>query len=210
MKYYTYLWLREDGTPYYVGKGCGPRAFRKTGHSHARPTDKSLILVQEFPDENSALEAEKFLISYYGRKDLGTGCLRNLTDGGENPPLRGHLGHKHSPEAKAKMRLARLGKKLGPPTEATRKKIALSNTGKVRSLESREKQSKSCMGRVSWNLGKSNPRPPNAKMPVWTEEMREAARQRAQGNTNRRGSVLSQETRMKISVSKRHAAKAGA
>jgi len=27
VEFYTYLWLREDGTPYYVGKGCGKRAF---------------------------------------------------------------------------------------------------------------------------------------------------------------------------------------
>jgi hypothetical protein len=82
MEFYTYLWLREDGTPYYVGKGQGRRAQR----GHVRifpPIDPSRILIQEFPSEADALEAEKFLISYYGRKDLGVGCLRNLTDGGE-------------------------------------------------------------------------------------------------------------------------------
>jgi hypothetical protein len=93
--YYTYLWLREDGTPYYVGKGTGIRAFTNSSHNVHKPLDESLILTQEFPDEQSAFAAEKFLIAYYGRKDLGTGCLRNLTDGGENPPThrRGNPGH---------------------------------------------------------------------------------------------------------------------
>jgi hypothetical protein len=80
--FYTYLYLRYDGTPYYVGKGHGKRAF-KTRRRHQPPKDRAYILIQEFPSEAAAFEAEKFLIAYYGRKDLGLGCLHNLTDGGQ-------------------------------------------------------------------------------------------------------------------------------
>ena len=41
------------------------------------------MLVQEYPSEHDAFAAEMFLIGYYGRKSLGTGTLRNLTEGGE-------------------------------------------------------------------------------------------------------------------------------
>jgi hypothetical protein len=84
--FYTYLWLREDGTPYYVGKGSGIRAFTSWAHGVHKPAAKERIVVQEFESEEDAFEAEKFLVAYYGRLDNGTGCLRNLTDGGENPP----------------------------------------------------------------------------------------------------------------------------
>jgi hypothetical protein len=42
--YYTYAYLREDGTPYYVGKGKGDRAYRKVGKPCATPKDKSKII----------------------------------------------------------------------------------------------------------------------------------------------------------------------
>jgi len=75
--------LREDGTVKYVGKGTKRRAFEATNHRGLTPKDKNLILLQEHPSEADAFEAEIFLILYYGRIDKGTGCLRNLTDGGE-------------------------------------------------------------------------------------------------------------------------------
>jgi hypothetical protein len=46
------------------------------------------------------------LIRFYGRKDLGTGILRNLTDGGE-----GTSGWIPSEEVRAKMSAANTGKK---------------------------------------------------------------------------------------------------
>ena len=80
------MWLRDDGTPYYVGKGSGTRAFVNKGHRVRRPTENERIILQEWPCETDAFEAEKFLIAVYGRMDNGTGILANLTDGGENPP----------------------------------------------------------------------------------------------------------------------------
>jgi hypothetical protein len=93
--FYTYLWLREDGTPYYVGKGHGKRAIRK-----GSPKNLDCIIIQEHESESAALFAEKFLIALYGRKDLGTGILRNRTDGGE-----GTCGCSPSKETRAKLRL---------------------------------------------------------------------------------------------------------
>lgn len=99
MRFYTYIWLRDNGIPVYVGKGQGKRAFVQQGHRVTVPKDNSLILIQEFPSEHDAFEAEKFLISYYGRMDLGTGCLANLTDGGEGP-----AGKRYTKEQREKKR----------------------------------------------------------------------------------------------------------
>ena len=101
--FYTYLWLREDGTPYYVGKGSGRRATRKRRGS---PT-KDRIIVQDFLSEAEAFEAEKILIAYYGRKDIGTGILINLNDGGEG----GMSGYVMTIEHKEKIRKTLFGNK---------------------------------------------------------------------------------------------------
>src|SRR5713226_4450926 len=105
MKYYSYMWLREDGTPYYVGAGCGRRAFTNNGHTCYRPkAERILIFPRESWDE--AIATEKKLISNWGRKDLGTGCLYNFTNGGD-----GQVGRKCSAETRKKLSLAAQGKK---------------------------------------------------------------------------------------------------
>ena len=104
MAAYTYLYLRDDGTPYYVGKGQGRRHRRKAGRNVPVPSDDRII-VQEFEFEYDALIAERLLIAIFGRKDQGTGILRNLTDGGE-----GVSGLKHSDELKARFSRERKGR----------------------------------------------------------------------------------------------------
>jgi hypothetical protein len=107
--FYVYLWLRYDGSPYYVGKGKKKRAFVHFNHSVSPPRDPGRILVQSCSSEQEAYEIEKFFIAFYGRKDIGTGILQNRTIGGDGGDTR--AGRKHTPETREKMRQAQLGKK---------------------------------------------------------------------------------------------------
>ena len=48
------------------------------------PKDKKrIIYLKKNLTEEEAFKHEKYMIAVLGRKDLGTGILRNLTDGGE-------------------------------------------------------------------------------------------------------------------------------
>jgi len=137
--FYTYLYLREDGTPYYVGKGSRKRRALMPHRVGVPSQDR--ILWQEHPTEDDALFAERFLIAYYGREDLGRGRLLNLTDGGEQGPtglvVPEHVRQKHrgpkSGKALAAIRaaIAKRGKWQQPHTEATKKKISQANKGRL-------------------------------------------------------------------------------
>tara|TARA_Y100000114_G_C11725152_1_gene310548 strand:- start:43 stop:1293 length:1251 start_codon:yes stop_codon:yes gene_type:complete len=94
--FYTYAYLRKkDRTPYYIGKGKGKRAY-DSSHRVKVPDDKDrIIFLKENVSEKEAWDYEREMIQFYGRKDLGTGILRNMSDGGEGPA-------NPSPEARKK------------------------------------------------------------------------------------------------------------
>ena len=126
--FYVYLFLRKDGTPYYVGKGHGKRAFDESRNWH--PRDLSRVQVVETGLlEAAAFELEKGLITKYGRKDLGTGILRNRTDGGD-----GTAGHKLNDEQRKRLAIVRRGNKnaLGKRwkvSDITKRRVAEARRG---------------------------------------------------------------------------------
>jgi len=83
-RFYTYAYLREDRTPYYIGKGNSDRMYRKRKNDVKPPKDKSrIIFLKQNLTEEEAFTHEIYMIAVFGRKNLGTGILRNKTNGGE-------------------------------------------------------------------------------------------------------------------------------
>jgi len=82
--FYVYFYLRNDGTPYYCGKGKTGRAWAKNHGSILVPIDMArIVIVAHRLSETESHLLEIRLIKQFGRKDLGTGILRNMTNGGD-------------------------------------------------------------------------------------------------------------------------------
>ena len=131
-QHYVYAYLREDGSPYYIGKGKNDRAYKK----HCVPVPKNhsrIVFLETNLSDVGACALERRYIRWYGRKDLGTGILRNLTDGGE-----GSSGLSISEETRRKMSESKRGRKF---SEEHRHKMSEAKRGRKFSEEHRHKMS---------------------------------------------------------------------
>lgn len=101
-KFYVYLHLRNDtNKPFYVGKGCGKRAFTKQGrnkywNSIANKHGFTVKIIDKNLTEKQALNAEMFTISAFANNfNLVNSCY----GGG------GITGWKHTKETKEKQKI---------------------------------------------------------------------------------------------------------
>lgn len=125
--YYTYAYLRENDskhgkrkTPYYIGKGKGKRMYKANGRCCGVPVDKNFIVILKSGlSEQEAFKWEEFYIRHYGRQDLGTGILRNKSDGGE-----GASGKIWSEKSKDKQRQNMMAR-LADPQKAAKLRDAI-------------------------------------------------------------------------------------
>lgn len=158
--WYVYGHIRADKKePFYIGIGKKhnfKRSEEKKGRNEIwhKITSKTKWLSNVIYDNLShkeACEIEKTLISHFGRLNLNTGTLCNLTDGGE-----GNSGCVFSEERRRRISEGLKGKKLAPEriekmrqrrqTEATKNKLRLLKTGLKASEETKRKMSQSSMG----------------------------------------------------------------
>jgi hypothetical protein len=142
-RFYTYAYLREDRTPYYIGKGVRYRLFEGSGKPCPVPSKDRILILKNNLTEEEAFKHETYMINVFGRKIDG-GILLNKTFGGEGASGRvvkdstrvilkeKCSGWKHTPEAIEKIRQSSLSRIYSPKSEETKRKI--SNTLKGRKL----------------------------------------------------------------------------
>lgn len=145
----------DNNEIFYIGIGNLKRPYKKQNRSKfwnniVNKTEYTVEILFKELSKEEACNIEKYLIKFYGRKDLGLGNLVNMTDGGDgminlsneskfriskaNIGNKYSLGRKRTEEYKLNASITRIGKKTSQDTkrkisEAIGKLILNTQTG---------------------------------------------------------------------------------
>ena len=193
--YYVYYYLRskdslqwhsaKNGSPYYVGRGKSGRAWNVLHGVHLPTDPNNIVVIVDNLSIDQANQIEILHIAIWGRADLGTGILRNRTDGGG-----GAKGFKHTPEECRKIGERSRGKRL---SQETRAKISQANKMRKISAETREKHRLAATGRK--HTEETTKKLKEGWKPRLTEASRKAMSLAAK---NRKPRIISDMTKLKL------------
>jgi hypothetical protein len=188
-RFYVYCYAEPGAShPFYIGKGQGERAFEHLtgyylrGRTHFYAKLRKMLRNGIEPridflyvalTEEEAFDLERSLIRKWGRLNLGTGCLCNLTDGGDgasgaivSTETRARIGEKSrgrvlstesiargvaarlrnlTPEVRERLGRAHRGKTISPENRA---KVSAAHRGKIIPAETRAKMSAAKKGKI--------------------------------------------------------------
>ena len=148
---YLYRHIRLDkNEPFYIGIGSNElNNYKRAYWTYERneiwnrivaKTDYEVEIILDDLTWLEACEKEKEFIKLYGRKNIKSGTLANMTDGGD-----GVFGMKHSTETKEKIGSVSRGKIL---SEETRYKMSIAKKGRIVSEETKIKMSQVQKGKT--------------------------------------------------------------
>lgn len=183
-RFYVYAYLRNNGIPYYIGKGQDTRCYEKHGRIRLPSNPSLIVFLEKNLSEVGAFALERRYIRWYGRKGIdANGVLLNLAEGGEGSSgyipskerrmqisnqMKGNtwnVGRKHSEESNQSRSKKLKGRTI---TEEHRSKISKALTDRKFSIEWKSKISQAkqgCKGRPHSEEWKQNLR--NKKW--WTD-----------------------------------------
>ena len=125
--YYTYAYLTFNRRPYYIGMGCGNRAYMPHPHLDVCMPDRDMIIIlKDNLTQDEAWRHEEYLIAVIdglvnktkGGRGWGGGCP--ATPARKRKIGDANRGRSLSAEHKRKLSLAKLGKKATPQAIASR------------------------------------------------------------------------------------------